>query len=131
MTARMRRAFTMPCFSRSRHEIQRCLFSRPKSWVGGGPPFPYPVLHRNWVIDGLAVTHPRFGIYGSRSRKLAIRRSAIGAKETRDGPVRACHLLFVQVVVLVVLGTLQRELQRQAVLGDLVDIYIRGNFDRS
>jgi hypothetical protein len=38
---------------------------------------------------------------------------------------------FVQVVVLVVLRTLQGQLKCEAILGDLVDPYSRGNFSRS
>ena len=38
---------------------------------------------------------------------------------------------FIQVVVLVVLRTLQRQLKCEAILGDLVDPYSRGNFSRS
>jgi len=41
------------------------------------------------------------------------------------------QLLFVQVVVLVVLRTLQGQLKGEAILGDLVDPYSRGNFGRS
>jgi len=38
---------------------------------------------------------------------------------------------FIQVVVLVVLRTLQGQLKCEAILGDLIDLYSRGNFSRS
>ena len=38
---------------------------------------------------------------------------------------------FIKVVVLVVLRTLQGQLEREAILGDLVDPYARGNLGRS
>jgi len=40
-------------------------------------------------------------------------------------------LWFVEVVVLVVLGALQRQLEGEAILGDLVDPNSRGNFHRA
>src|SRR5580704_7291446 len=38
---------------------------------------------------------------------------------------------FIQVIILVVLRTLQGQLKCEAILGDLVDPYSRGNFSRS
>ena len=44
---------------------------------------------------------------------------------------RETQLFLVQVVVLVVLRTLQGQLEGEAILGDLVDPNARGNLDRS
>ena len=38
------------------------------------------------------------------------------------------NALFVQIIILVVLGALKRELQGEAVLGDLVDPHVGGDF---
>ena len=45
--------------------------------------------------------------------------------------IRDPHLCFVKVLVLVVFRALQGQLEGEAILGDLVDPYSRGNFSRS
>jgi len=47
------------------------------------------------------------------------------------GPIPSRLLLFVEVLVLVVFRALQGQLKGEAILGDLVDPYSRGNFSPS
>ena len=65
-------------------------------------------------------------LYSLKSASISLE-TAISAVASLSG----LGVRFVEVVVLVVLRPLKRQLKRNTILGDLVDIYARGNFDSS